>query len=133
MALLFYRSPMGIFFLWDTRHVICQDISTLKAAIIISRNAGSVLTPNTDYIHHCNYIIQKYKGGDVTMPIDHDKASGIKSLIKKYRKLFRIPENLNHYSDEDFRKAERKFLKFSLYGYAAETSSNYDIYRKKNN
>ena len=30
----------------------------------------------------------------------------------KYKNEFRIPENLNHYSDEDFKKAERKYLKF---------------------
>jgi hypothetical protein len=39
---------------------------------------------------------------------------GIKSLIKLYKSLFRIPENLNHYSIKDYRKAERKFLKYAL-------------------
>ena len=42
------------------------------------------------------------------------KKSGIHLLLKKYRTLFRIPENQNHYSEEDYRKAERMFLKHAL-------------------
>jgi len=40
--------------------------------------------------------------------------SGIQLLLEKYRKLFRTPENLDHYSEKDYRNAERKFLKYSL-------------------
>ena len=40
--------------------------------------------------------------------------TGIQLLLKKYRQIFRIPENLNHYSKEDLKVAERKFLKYSL-------------------
>ena len=40
--------------------------------------------------------------------------SGIQLLLEKYRKLFRTPENLDHYLDTDLRKAERKFLKYAL-------------------
>jgi hypothetical protein len=39
---------------------------------------------------------------------------GIKSLIRLYKSIFRTPENLNHYSERDYRKAERKFLKYAL-------------------
>ena len=39
---------------------------------------------------------------------------GIQALIKIYKKIFRISENLNHYSEKDYRNAERKFLKYSL-------------------
>jgi hypothetical protein len=39
---------------------------------------------------------------------------GIQALIKIYKKIFRMPENLNHYSERDYRTAERKFLKYSL-------------------
>ena len=39
---------------------------------------------------------------------------GIKSLIRLYKSIFRTPENLNHYSERDYRKAERKFLKLAL-------------------
>jgi len=52
-----------------------------------------------------------------------ERASGLKSLINKYRKLFRTPENLNHYSDKDYKEAERKFLKFSLFGHSADSST----------
>ncbi len=40
--------------------------------------------------------------------------SGIEKLAEKYRNIFRIPENINHYSEKDFQVAERKFLKFAL-------------------
>jgi hypothetical protein len=39
---------------------------------------------------------------------------GIKTLLEIYRTLFRIPENTNHYSEKDYRAAERKFLKYAL-------------------
>jgi hypothetical protein len=39
---------------------------------------------------------------------------GIRLLIKRYRSLFRTPENQNYYSEEDYRQAERKFLKYVL-------------------
>ena len=38
---------------------------------------------------------------------------GIKSLIEIYTALFSIPENTNHYSEKDYRAAERKFLKYA--------------------
>jgi len=34
--------------------------------------------------------------------------------VEKYRKEFRIAENMNHYSEENYKIAERKFLKFAL-------------------
>jgi hypothetical protein len=42
--------------------------------------------------------------------------NGIRKLVSFYRKQFRIPENLNHYSKEDLSTAERKFIKFALQG-----------------
>ena len=39
---------------------------------------------------------------------------GIKSLIEIYKALFRIPENFDHYSESDYRTAERRFLKYAL-------------------
>jgi hypothetical protein len=41
-------------------------------------------------------------------------VSGIKLLLRRYRNIFQIPENLNHYSEEDYKIAERKFLKYAL-------------------
>ena len=40
--------------------------------------------------------------------------SGIQLLLRAYRALFRTSENLDHYSERDYRKAERKFLKYAL-------------------
>ena len=36
-------------------------------------------------------------------------------LLMKYQKTFRIPENLNFYSEKDYRIAEKKFIKFALH------------------
>jgi hypothetical protein len=38
-------------------------------------------------------------------------ARGMERLVRMGRKRFRIPENLNHYSPEDFATAERQFVK----------------------
>ena len=40
--------------------------------------------------------------------------SGIQLLLDRYRTAFRIPENLEHYSDEDYKRAERCFLKYAI-------------------
>ncbi|MBW1740808.1 MAG: hypothetical protein JRJ42_06690 [Deltaproteobacteria bacterium] len=37
--------------------------------------------------------------------------AGIQKLHKRFRKAFRIQENLNHYSDEGFKNAERNSIK----------------------
>jgi hypothetical protein len=39
---------------------------------------------------------------------------GLKNLIGIYRRAFQIPENLNHYSEQDFKIAERMFIKHML-------------------
>ena len=52
-----------------------------------------------------------------------EKRSGIQLLIKKYKRIFRRPENLNHYSKEDLRIAERKFLRWVLSGREGNTNS----------
>jgi hypothetical protein len=44
----------------------------------------------------------------------YSQNTGIKLLLEKYRKRFRIAENINHYSEENYKIAERKFLKFAL-------------------
>jgi hypothetical protein len=42
------------------------------------------------------------------------KCIGMKLLIRTYRDKFRIPENLNHYSEEDYQAAEQKYVKLCL-------------------
>jgi hypothetical protein len=38
----------------------------------------------------------------------------MRRIVKNIRKQFRIPENLNHYTEADFQEAEKKYLKFCL-------------------
>ncbi len=45
---------------------------------------------------------------------DTSGNKGLELLIRKYREKFRISENLDYYSDEDLKKAEKKFLKYIL-------------------
>jgi hypothetical protein len=41
---------------------------------------------------------------------------GIRLLIQKYRNEFRRPENIDYYTENDFKEAEKKFVKFCLTG-----------------
>lgn len=40
--------------------------------------------------------------------------TGLELLLQRYRRIFRIPENMNHYSKSDYQIAEKKFLKYVL-------------------
>jgi len=51
---------------------------------------------------------------EVQMDVKGKKGSGVNLLKKRYRKKFRVPENVNYYSNEDFKKAEKKYLKLCL-------------------
>ena len=48
------------------------------------------------------------------MDLRGKKGSGVKLLREMYRKKFRIPENTNYYSQEDLKKAEKKYVKLCL-------------------
>ena len=41
---------------------------------------------------------------------------GIELLVEKCRNEFRCPENTNYYEQDDYKEAERKFVKFCLSG-----------------
>lgn len=41
---------------------------------------------------------------------------GLKKIIKQGKEAFRIKENLNYYSREDFKAAEKKYLKLCVIG-----------------
>lgn len=45
-----------------------------------------------------------------------DAKNGIKLLIQKCREQFRISENVEHDSNREYRKAERKYVKLCLRG-----------------
>lgn len=48
------------------------------------------------------------------MKKDSRENHGIKLLLKHYKSMFRITENLNYYSSRDYKIAEKKFLKYAL-------------------
>jgi hypothetical protein len=43
-------------------------------------------------------------------------AHGIELLVEKCRNEFRCPENTDYYTENDYKEAERKFVKFCLDG-----------------
>ena len=52
--------------------------------------------------------------------------NGMKLLVRKYRRQFRIPENLDHYTDKDYKTAEQKYIKMCvLKGNCNRVSSKY--------
>ena len=42
------------------------------------------------------------------------KNTGIIMLTRQCKEKFKIPENINHYSERDYKKAERKYIKYVL-------------------
>jgi hypothetical protein len=48
------------------------------------------------------------------MKSDAKEDTGIQRLLKKYRNVFRIPDNQKYYSERDYEAAERKFLQYAL-------------------
>jgi hypothetical protein len=42
------------------------------------------------------------------------ESTGIQLLLDKYKKKFRIAENLKYYSKKDYPVAEKKFIKYAL-------------------
>ena len=49
-----------------------------------------------------------------TKDVTEDHRQGIDLIVDKYRQQFRVPENLNHYSDNDLHDAVRQYLRFCL-------------------
>lgn len=50
--------------------------------------------------------------------MDNSKSAshGIELLVEKCRNEFHRPENTNFYEQDDYKRAERKFIKFCLNG-----------------
>ncbi|RLC32121.1 MAG: hypothetical protein DRH37_01395 [Deltaproteobacteria bacterium] len=46
---------------------------------------------------------------------------GLKELYRRYRRAFRIPENLAYYSESDFKSAERNFIRYAMLNRTNET------------
>jgi hypothetical protein len=54
---------------------------------------------------------------EVLVSKDGKENEGMVKLLCYYKSIFRKPENLNHYSESDFRAADKKFLKHVLLGH----------------
>jgi hypothetical protein len=50
------------------------------------------------------------------MKKDAKESTGIQLLVKRYKKIFRIQENLRYYSQKDYKTAEKKFLYYAVLG-----------------
>ncbi len=48
------------------------------------------------------------------MNLQDRNLQGIEQLVQKYKQEFRIPENLNYYAVEDYRTAEKQYVRFYL-------------------
>lgn len=42
--------------------------------------------------------------------------AGLRQMIKQGKEMFRIPENTDFYSEEHYKLAEKKFIKFCVIG-----------------
>ncbi len=47
---------------------------------------------------------------------DSTTTKGIELFLAKCRNEFRRPENTDYYAEHDYKEAERKFVKFCLFG-----------------
>ena len=45
---------------------------------------------------------------------EQERKSPIQSLLARYRAAFQTRENLNQHSSQDYKNAERRFLKYAL-------------------
>jgi hypothetical protein len=50
------------------------------------------------------------------MSNDRSTTLGIELFLEKCRNEFRRPENTDYYEEDDYKEAERKFVKFRLSG-----------------
>jgi hypothetical protein len=80
-------------------------------------NKGQILKLNYAPVkpsHNRLYVFNKEIFGGLIMQHSRCKNNGIELLLQRYKKIFRIPENINYYSKPDYQIAEKKFLKYSL-------------------
>jgi hypothetical protein len=62
---------------------------------------------------------------EVSMQKSDRENEGMMKLLGFYKAMFRTPENMNHYSEADFKAAEKKFLKFILLGHESANSASH--------
>jgi hypothetical protein len=60
------------------------------------------------------HFLMAFEGGSMS---DSNSATlGIELLVEKCRNEFRRQENTNYYTQDDYKEAERKYVKFCLNG-----------------
>lgn len=60
-------------------------------------------------------FILAYTCQEICMEIKGSKRNeGIRLLVERGREAFRIQENINFYSEKDYKIAEKKFIKFCV-------------------
>jgi hypothetical protein len=69
-------------------------------------------------------------GNGFIMANNANTDQGIRLLIQKCRKEFRRPENIYFYSEDSFKEAEKKFVKFCLTGNSRSSSDS--VFSAKN-
>lgn len=52
------------------------------------------------------------------MEKQEERNEGTKRLIRYCKEIFRQPENLEYYSEADYKRAERKYVRYCLFGRA---------------
>ena len=57
------------------------------------------------------------------MATNSNADKGIRSLIQKCRNEFKRAENIDFYSENDFKEAKKKFVKFCLTGNPKSSST----------
>jgi hypothetical protein len=75
---------------------------------------AQVLCRSRDIIRSGITCLTAFKGG--SMSDDKSATYGIELLVEKCRNEFRLHENTNHYTQDDYKEAERKYVKFCLNG-----------------
>ena len=64
----------------------------------------------------CRCVAAAFGFIGVSMSSTLNSAVGIELLVEKCREEFRCPENTDFYEEDDYKEAERKYVKFCLNG-----------------
>lgn len=92
-------------------HAICFN---MVSVINVGKNAGKDVQCVNGFKNSYN---TQEKGKVIHMnPHDIKRNHGLKDIIRKGKKQFRIPENTDYYSDRYYKLAEKKYIKLCVIG-----------------
>ena len=95
---------------WNLQIILTGEILFLFFRHVKIQDGPHILSK-----HNKIRFFKKHMGRN-RMADNSNSDEGIRSLIRKYRKEFRLPENMKFYSENDFAEAEKKYIKFCLTG-----------------